>query len=433
MLFCCDQCTSDVGPYGSVGVIPPAITLVKATTSGPIAERMIQQAALSLPLFAIMMVHISIGQPLVECCSTISIALTIKLPLFFIHIAEFDIMARKKAHKQPAAQLPAFVSLDRLLARAKTGVTQRVKEYIDGGGSPTRQVEVASLDGDTATVPLLHSLCLSSHDVHAHLAGSIELLIKAGAQIDSTCIDPFGDSRTALMWACEVASSGGCTHPIEALLTAGADVNAVSVTDGATAVGIAAARGIPEAVRVLLQHGADLCIKDNRSLDAVGWAAGTWRMKVLQLLLEHDTVMFNSCAPLVAAAAYEQLDCARWLLSKGAQRANINAFDYRGWTALRHATSNKHGERMLQLLLDNGADARACNEAGRDALSILACHSGKVHCAELLLAAGADATYTDHNGNAALHIAVEQQHRACAATATAWCGCAAKQLVSKGL
>jgi hypothetical protein len=47
-------------------------------------------------------------------------------------------MARKKAHKQPAAQLPAFVSLDRLLARAKTGVTHRVKEYLDAGGSPTR-------------------------------------------------------------------------------------------------------------------------------------------------------------------------------------------------------------------------------------------------------------------------------------------------------
>jgi ankyrin repeat protein len=319
-----------------------------------------------------------------------------------------NIMARKKAHKQPSAPLPAFLTLDQLLVRARTGLTHRVKAYLDAGGSPTRQVEVKALGGDRAMVPLLHSLCLSSHDAHRHLAGSIELLTSAGAQIESTCIDMYGDSRTALMWACAVSSSSGCTHPVEALLAAGADVNAVSVTDGATAVGIAASRGSFKAVRVLLRHGADPSIRDITDLDAVGWAAATWRIQVLEVFLEHDPAVFNGCAPLVAAAVSGQLDCARWLLSKGAQRANINAFDYRGWTALHHAAASaQHGERMLQLLLDNGADAGAHQEGEGDALSVLACHRAKVHCAELLLAAGADVTHTNSQGFGALHLAVD--------------------------
>jgi uncharacterized protein len=317
-------------------------------------------------------------------------------------------MARKKAHKQPVARPPALLSLDELLARAQTAVTQRVKEYLDAGGSPTRQVEVKALDGDRAMVPLLHSLCFSSHEVHEHLAGSIALLTSAGAQIDSTCVHPDGNSRTALMWACEIASSAGCTHPIQALLAAGADVNLASVTDGATAVVIAAARGNRKAVRVLLQHGADPCIKDNTRLDAVGWAAATGYTQVLELFMQHNPAMFNSSTPLIAAAANEQLECAKWLLSKGAQRAHINAAGWREWTALHYAAAIDNNERMLQLLLTNGADVHACNEGGGDALCILASNAGSVQCTKLLLAAGADAAHTDSKGTAALHIAVDQ-------------------------
>jgi uncharacterized protein len=74
---------------------------------------------------------------------------------------------------------------------------------------------------------------------------------------------------------------------------------------------------------------------------------------------------------------------------------------------VHHAVAKAQDERMLQLLLENGADARACNEGGGDALSILACHSGKVHCVELLLAAGADVTHTALEGFGAVHLAVD--------------------------
>jgi ankyrin repeat protein len=328
-----------------------------------------------------------------------------KLALFLIH-AHGSSMARKKAHKQPLMRPPTSMSLDELLARARTGVTQRIKEYLDAGGSPTRQVEVKALTGESTTVPLLHSLCLSCHEVHEHLTDSIGLLTKAGAQIDSTCIDTEGNSCTALMWACEVATNAGCTHPVEALLAAGADVNSVSVTDGATAVNIAAARGNVRAVRMLLQHGADPFVLEHRKVDAVGWAAGAGFTQVLELLKNHNPTMFNSSVPLATAAASGQLQCAKWLLSKGAQLAYIDAIDTDDRTALQYAAENNN-ERMLQLLLTNGANVRVCNEGGWDALSMLACNSGNVHRAELLLAAGADVAHTDHQGVGAVHLAVE--------------------------
>jgi ankyrin repeat protein len=205
------------------------------------------------------------------------------------------------------------------------------------------------------------------------------------------------------MWVCDITTC--CNSPIDALLAAGADAGLASVSDGATAVGLAAMRSRPAAVQALLHHGADPFVLDYKRRGAAQFAAAMGHIQILELIMNHNCALqqFHSSAPLVAAASYGKLECAEWLLSRGAQ---VNAIDSMGFTALHAAAAEDHAERMLQLLLASGADVSACNEDGGDALCILACNRGSAQSAQLLVAAGADVTHTDNQGIGALHFAV---------------------------
>jgi Ankyrin repeats (3 copies) len=95
---------------------------------------------------------------------------------------------------------------------------------------------------DAPMVPLLHAVCLFDHEQHTDVTSSVNTLVRAGADVNSTCINPDGNSRTALMWACEI--TGSSTAPMKALLAAGADASLASATDGKTALMIAAKAAI---------------------------------------------------------------------------------------------------------------------------------------------------------------------------------------------
>jgi uncharacterized protein len=190
------------------------------------------------------------------------------------------------------------------------------------------------------------------------------------------------------------------------LLESGADVGLASVTDGYTAVSIAAERGNIEAVSLLLQYGADPFDVDEHGRDSVYRAAAVGSIELMQLLLKHGAPSADSISPLLAAATRGHVECAEWLLSNGAQ---INAADREGWTVL-HVAAAKADERMYELLLRHGADAHACTKHGEVPLHALASTSGSVPCARLLLTAGADAARTNGAGVGALHAAVQLNH-----------------------
>jgi Ankyrin repeats (3 copies) len=195
-------------------------------------------------------------------------------------------MARKRAHKQQKAVVPAAppLSLNELLQLAtETCEAEHVQRYLDAGGSPTMMAEISEDGVDAPMVPLLHAVCLFDHEQHTDVASSVNTLVRAGADVNSTCINPGGNSRTALMWACEI--TGGSTAPMKALLAAGADASLASATDGKTALMIAAKAGNLSAVQALLASGADLCTLDAQGDDAVYAAASGGNVKILQLLL----------------------------------------------------------------------------------------------------------------------------------------------------
>ena len=88
-------------------------------------------------------------------------------------------------------------------------------------------------------------------------------------------------------------------------------------------------------------------------------------------------------------------------------RADINARDKNGNTALAHSCMNGRNS-AISLLLKNGADANSTNNDGDSALA-LCCESGNINGAKLLLSKGADINAQNAEGNTALMISCSRK------------------------
>ena len=125
----------------------------------------------------------------------------------------------------------------------------------------------------------------------------------------------------------------GYIQPMIAFLTSGADVNGFS-PDGFTPLTLAAAFGGPDAVRLLVDQGAD---PEQRAHHA--------SIKVV---------------PLHAAVFGNRTDVVRALLEKG---ANPNSKQPGGFTALHGAAQNGNTE-MARILVEAGADPQSKTDEG---------------------------------------------------------------------
>lgn len=90
--------------------------------------------------------------------------------------------------------------------------------------------------------------------------------------------------------------------------------------------------------------------------------------------------------------------------------ADINAADLGGTTPLQALLARGGGNsEALSLLIAKGADIKARNADGKDAL-LLAAGSGDLATVSLLLSHGADVNSADTSGNTALHLAINGQN-----------------------
>ncbi|KAM0857323.1 hypothetical protein ACQ4PT_048518 [Festuca glaucescens] len=155
------------------------------------------------------------------------------------------------------------------------------------------------------------------------------------------------------------AASSGCLESCRFLVEeCGIDVNAVS-KKGVTPMSYAAHGGNAQAMRYLLDRGADPAIADERG-----------------------------STPLHNAALQGHYEAVRLLLSKGVP---VDPVDHRG-TPLHLAASNDHVE-VVKVLLEHSADAGAdVNAPGYPAPTPLmqAVNDGLTDFVKLLLEAGAD-------------------------------------------
>ena len=252
-----------------------------------------------------------------------------------------------------------------------------------------------------------------------------DLLIAAGANVKAANSD-----GVTPLW---LAAENGAGPMIEKLLAAGADANQ-RLPNGETPLMMAARNGNVAALRVLLDHKADPNLKENlRGTTALMWAVEQSHPEAVKLLIERgadfkaatapDTrnsrlniaptvaqraaqdVNFGArrrrqaaagaggagtpgaagqnpeeaaafdldaffrgpqvkdgggLTPLIYAAREGCLDCARLLVEAG---ADVNQVSNYGWTPLLTATQNRH-YKLAALFLDHGADPNLANKGG---------------------------------------------------------------------
>ncbi len=223
---------------------------------------------------------------------------------------------------------------------------------------------------------------------------------------------------------------------VRALLERGADVNAPQ-GDGATALHWAAHWDAHEMADLLIGAGAAVTVANNQGATPL-WLActnGSAAMigRFLQAGADPNAALLSGETPLMTASRTGTAEGVSLLLTNG---ADVNARERsRGQTALMWAAAQQHPE-VVRVLIEHGADIHArshvwhqlVNTAGstnsRGDIEVaqggstpllFTARQGDLESARLLLAAGADVNDAAPSGTSALVVASHSGHRALAA------------------
>ena len=203
-------------------------------------------------------------------------------------------------------------------------------------------------------------------------------------------------------------------HPLaQLLLERGADVNARD-KDQATPLHFASSDGLSKIILAFLDHGANVNAQNangetplHRVSQGSRWPGDGYPLPA-QLLLERGADVNarnkNQETPLHIASSLSMLEVARMLLDHG---ANIHAENVHGQTPLhimsQRAIHTRDESDLVQLLLSQGAEVNARDKNQATAL-LLACIHCKPKTAEGLLENGADIRAVNIHGQNALHL-----------------------------
>jgi Ankyrin repeats (3 copies) len=178
-------------------------------------------------------------------------------------------------HKRP--------HLAELLEAAKICKRGPLKRYLEAGGTPDAVVRLEQPGNKVFTVPLLHSAVLNHH--RGADTASMQLLLNAGARIDSVGYAPDGSDRSYLVWAAQLTC---CTEPLMLLLQRGVDPCYVSQGDGMTALHTAAAHGQLECCKLLITASGGRALHQRvKGLTPLYLAAAMGQLEVVKVLEQH--------------------------------------------------------------------------------------------------------------------------------------------------
>jgi ankyrin repeat protein len=250
----------------------------------------------------------------------------------------------------------------RLVDAVRAGDRQTVRALLRA------KVDVNGAEAD-GTTPL--HLAVQANDLE-----TARLLLAAGA--NARAANRYGSTPVLL------AAINGNATMIETLLAAGADPN-TTATKGQTVLMTAARTGNADAVRVLLDRGANVAAQEETlGENALMWAASEDHADVVKLLLARGadvnarskTLSFpkdrfglegvltflprGNWTALMYAAREGAVHAAQ-ALAEG--RADLNAVDPEGATALLRAIMNAHYDTAA-VLIEHGADPNVADVAG---------------------------------------------------------------------
>jgi ankyrin repeat protein len=268
-------------------------------------------------------------------------------------------------------------SAETLLDAAKAGDAARVRQLIE----QEADANVAAADGTTA----LH---WAAHRDDTTMAGQ---LLRAGARPDAA--NDYG--VTPLHLACQNRSA----MMTKQLLAAKANPNAAK-WNGATPLIDCARFGGDEAVQALLKAGADVNARDSRrGQNALMWAAAERHPAVVRLLLAAKADVHTRSRRL-------QADGFKPMVFAGNAAADVQVTSPGGFTALMFAARNGDIEAAQQLIAAGAKLNDASPEYGTPL--VMAAAAGHEKLALLLLEKGADPNASDAGGVTPLHYALRE-------------------------
>ncbi|KAJ5658808.1 uncharacterized protein N7484_002457 [Penicillium longicatenatum] len=210
---------------------------------------------------------------------------------------------------------------------------------------------------------------------------------------------------------------------VRLLLDAGASPDSTD-KEGRSALMTAAWKNHADVLQLLIMRGADVNARDLRKRNVLHNLAADkecswgWGDEIVRLLLRTDCKIDGvdgqdelGRSPLHWACATGNSRLAELLLTRpdGGPKAEIDAMELRGKTALHIATAHDRTD-IVQLLLTHDAAVNACSDGGWTPLHN-ACDKGCEEIVRILLRAGAHINSQLLNGVTPLHLAAQGGHR----------------------
>lgn len=262
-------------------------------------------------------------------------------------------------------------------------------------------LQVAAVNERYGILEILTNVTSNSHDLARRIANSLKHKDVLALGQEMAARKSVG---SAVVCGLRMAINSGYKLRLLALLETGADIDAVDDIGGATALTHAAWLGEENIVELLLDHGADIDVRDASGHTALHWAAEGGYSDMVSLLLNKgatvDLTVFGWTAMLIAARRWEQPCIVKILVERG---ANVNAQDFHGRSVLHW--SCRHGcKDTTKFILCAGGDVDARDHYGQTALH-WAVASAKPAIVRVLLKHNASANLSARDGTTALHIA----------------------------
>jgi ankyrin repeat protein len=200
--------------------------------------------------------------------------------------------------------------------------------------------------------------------MRAAQSGNLDAL-RSGLDAHPEWIDALGGEQKATALHLAVVRNQHAATRL--LIERGADLNRRDFPDNAAPLHFAAAHGDLETIRLLVEAGADIDGKgDDHGVGVLGWATcfGDVRQEVATYLLDRGAKL-----NVWTAIALDRADDLRAMVAadRSLLAARMTRNQHR-WTPLHHAV-RKNRLRMVQLLLELGADPNARDATGATALT----------------------------------------------------------------
>lgn len=264
--------------------------------------------------------------------------------------------------------------------------------FIDAGATP---LHLAAANGDIGYIKSSISqgadvdLRVDSTDATLlHFAAwkgqhdTVKLLIDLGADVNATTdwgASPLHYAAGLYSKECLVAYgsispglSAGHTTTVKLLLEHGADVN-IRDREGSTALMKSAVCNAADIALLLINHGAELNVRGNQ-YTALEMAVARGP-EVAALLVKHGAELntrdpYAGATPIHTAINLDDVEMVRLLLKHG---ADVNLRGRNGGTPL-HAAARKGNDILVELLMQYGADTNIKDDQGMTPLDIAVRH-----------------------------------------------------------